>query len=189
MNKENTLKLVKRFPVLYQDFYSDMTQTCMCWGFDHGDGWFDIIWQLSLGIEEELNYSWFQKKKFLFKKSLSRRWNKLVYKISPVVRDKTKVVKGDDNVWRHEIIEKAKPRLQWIKRFSWWPYTGFAVQQVKEKFGTLRFYCGYNETINRLITLDERLSACTCEKCGKYGETGGAHWLQTLCKECENETN
>jgi hypothetical protein len=30
----------------------------MCWGFDPGDGWFEIIWQLSLAIEAELNYSW-----------------------------------------------------------------------------------------------------------------------------------
>ena len=38
MNQELTLRLVKRFPVLYQDYRSPMTQTAMCWGFDHGDG-------------------------------------------------------------------------------------------------------------------------------------------------------
>jgi hypothetical protein len=54
MNAELTQKLLKRFPVLYQDYDSPMTQTCMCWGFDHSDGWFEIIWQLSLAIEEDL---------------------------------------------------------------------------------------------------------------------------------------
>lgn len=68
MNSELTQRLVKRFPVLYQDYHSPMTQTCMCWGFDHGDGWFEIIWQLSLAIEEELGYSWLQKRWFLVKK-------------------------------------------------------------------------------------------------------------------------
>ena len=58
MNKELTERLLKRFPVLYQDYYSSMTHSCMCWGFDHDDGWFEIIWQLSLALEEELNYSW-----------------------------------------------------------------------------------------------------------------------------------
>lgn len=24
-----------------------MTQTAMRWGFDHGDGWFEISWQLN----------------------------------------------------------------------------------------------------------------------------------------------
>jgi hypothetical protein len=62
MNQELTLRLVKRFPVLYQDYRSPMTQTAMCWGFDHGDGWFEIIWQLSLAIEEELAYSWTKKR-------------------------------------------------------------------------------------------------------------------------------
>ena len=84
MNKENTMKLVRRFPVLYQDFYSDMRETCMCWGFSHGDGWFDIIWQLSLAIEEELGYSWLQERWFLFAKKWSRKWNNLIYKLSPV---------------------------------------------------------------------------------------------------------
>ena len=57
MNAELTQKLVKRFPVLYRDYDSPMTQTCMCWGFDHSDGLFEIIWQLSHAIEEELGYS------------------------------------------------------------------------------------------------------------------------------------
>ena len=47
MNADLTQKLVKRFPVLYQDYDSPMTQTCMCWGFDPSDGWFEIIWQLT----------------------------------------------------------------------------------------------------------------------------------------------
>jgi hypothetical protein len=51
-----------------------MAQICMCWGFDPGDGWFEIIWQLSLAIEAELNYSWMRERSYLLKKSLSRWW-------------------------------------------------------------------------------------------------------------------
>lgn len=43
MNSQLTQRLVERFPVLYQDYHSPMTQTCMCCGFDHGDGWFEIV--------------------------------------------------------------------------------------------------------------------------------------------------
>ena len=67
-----------------------MTHTCMCWGFDHGDGWFEIIWQLSLAIEEELGYSWPRKRWYLFKKRFFRKWNKLIYTVSPVRQDKRK---------------------------------------------------------------------------------------------------
>ena len=94
MNKENTMKLVRRFPVLYQDFYSDMRETCMCWGFSHGDGWFNIIWQLSLAIEEELGYSWLQERWFLFAKKYSRKWNNLIYNLSPVRERKLQMFKG-----------------------------------------------------------------------------------------------
>jgi hypothetical protein len=184
MNKELTQRLVKRFPVLYQGFYDSMQETCMCWGFEHGDGWFEVIWQLSLAIEEELGYTRFQKWRFLAKKRWAKRWNKLVYKISPVVHDKTKMVKGDDNVYRHVIIEKAKPRLPWLKRFVWFPYTGFAVMQVKEKFGTLRFYCPTTPQIAKFVRLAERLSGVTCEDCGKYGELETSGWWNVRCDEC-----
>ena len=174
MNQQLTQKLVKRFPVLYQDFYSPMSQTCMCWGFDHGDGWFDIIWQLSLAIEEELGYTWYQKKIFLFKKEFVRRWNKLIYTLSPVRLNKYKMEQGDDKVRRQVLVEKAK--LTWdakiaqflfgkTEKIGKWEtdrillkklvitncYTGLAVQQVKEKFGTLRYYCNGSDNVDRLI--------------------------------------
>ena len=47
MNKENTKKFLDEFPKLYEQYYLNMSQTCMCWGFDCDDGWFDLIYQLS----------------------------------------------------------------------------------------------------------------------------------------------
>ena len=47
MNKENTQTLYKDFPKLYRQHKLPMTQTCMCWGFDCKDGWFDLIYELS----------------------------------------------------------------------------------------------------------------------------------------------
>src|SRR6266403_891692 len=107
MNHELTQRLVQRFPVLYQDYTSPMSQTCMCWGFDHGNGWFEIIWQLSLAIEEELQYSWLRKHRFLFKKSCSRSWNKFIYRLSPVRLDKQ--VRTGSGTWedpyRWDVVE------------------------------------------------------------------------------------
>jgi hypothetical protein len=191
MNQELSYKLVKRFPILYQDFGGDPRQSCMAWGFDHGDGWFLIIWQLSLAINEELGYdSWWKPRWYLFKKRWFGRWNSLIYKLSPPVQDKTNLVKCKDNVWRHVIVEKVYPRDQWlrdllvrflpdksdnfgstlghfqrlgVKALVRFPYTGVAVGQVKEKIGTLRFYSAGNDQIFGFIRMAERLSAATCE--------------------------
>jgi len=187
----------------------------MCWGFDHGDGWFEIIWQLSLAIEEELAYSWTKKRWLLFKKSFFHSWNAFVYKLSPVRHDK-QIREGSgthEDPYRWTIIEKAKGdglariaskifaegeslnRRTWpyrlrtlgFKAFIHWPNTGLAVQQVKEKFGTLRYYCGGSETIFKFISLAERLSAVTCEDCGKRGTANNSRWITTLCEECRGE--
>jgi hypothetical protein len=98
----------------------------MCWGFDHGDGWFDLIWMLSLAIEDELK-------------------------------------------------QHADPN--------------FAVVQVKEKFGGLRYYInGPNERIHKLVALTERASELTCEVCGGWGKTRRRGcWLKTLCEKDATE--
>ena len=51
MKRELDEKLVNTFPLLYADRHSSMQSTSMCWGFSCGDGWFDIIWQLSSKLE------------------------------------------------------------------------------------------------------------------------------------------
>ena len=56
--------------------------------------------------------------------------------------------------------------------------------QVKEKYGTLRFYISsHDETISKLIKDAERKSAVTCEVCGKPGSVRGKSWLYTACDE------
>ena len=57
------------------------------------------------------------------------------------------------------------------------------VLQIKEKFGTLRFYLfGGSETISGLVRNAEAESACTCEICGKKGKLCvKSCWYKTLC--------
>lgn len=65
----------------------------------------------------------------------------------------------------------------------------FAVHQVKEKFGTLRYYCsGTSEETERLIDIAEAKSAKTCELCGEPGEVKDiGNWYVTLCETCHQE--
>ena len=47
MNKELDDKLTQSCPILYGDKHSDVE----LWGFQCGDGWFDILWDLSQKLE------------------------------------------------------------------------------------------------------------------------------------------
>ena len=60
--------------------------------------------------------------------------------------------------------------------------------QVKEKFGTLRFYYdGGDDVIRGMVWLAENLSAEICENCGNPGELVKSSWVQTLCNTCRNK--
>jgi len=51
MKDESDRLLVETFPNLYKDRHGDKRRTCMCWGFECGEGWFDLIWELSAKLE------------------------------------------------------------------------------------------------------------------------------------------
>jgi hypothetical protein len=62
------------------------------------------------------------------------------------------------------------------------------VDQVKEKFGTLRFYyTGGDDYIDGLVSMAEAMSGVTCEECGNPGSTLGRGWLTTLCEKHAEE--
>jgi hypothetical protein len=63
--------------------------------------------------------------------------------------------------------------------------------QVKEKFGTLRFYYnGGNEEISGMVSFAEYLSGKICEKCGSQdGVSQTKGWIVTLCQSCMDQHN
>lgn len=126
MRQELDDKLVSSFPLLYADRKASMSVTCMCWGFECGDGWFDVLWKLSSELEP-LIVEWIE---------------------------------------QHPEDADAHPRAS----------------QVKEKFGTLRFYMTHEtEAMSKWIDLAEQQTCSTCEVCGQAGTVRGTHWLTTLC--------
>jgi hypothetical protein len=70
----------------------------------------------------------------------------------------------------------------------------YVVQQIKGKFGTLRYHCvpGNDDPTPELldafdaVTEDaERASAITCERCGQSGMLQRTrYWAKTLCHSC-----
>jgi hypothetical protein len=57
--------------------------------------------------------------------------------------------------------------------------------QVKEKYGTLRFYIyGGNDYTDGMITMAESMSGKICELCGNKGKIINDGWLKTRCNTC-----
>lgn len=56
------------------------------------------------------------------------------------------------------------------------------IEQVKEKFGSLRFYVS-NSTprFDNYIGFAEAMSSVTCEECGAPGESRNDGWIKVLC--------
>lgn len=68
----------------------------------------------------------------------------------------------------------------------------FRIDQIKEKFGVLRFYVSgaVGDYMMEAIMEAESLSARTCERCGAEGVvcvSRAGFWLKTLCPECAGE--
>jgi len=60
------------------------------------------------------------------------------------------------------------------------------LDQVKEKFGTLRFYySGGDDYISGLVSMAESMTGVTCEECGNPGESRGGGWIHVYCEPCE----
>ena len=66
---------------------------------------------------------------------------------------------------------------------------GFFVEQIKEKFASLRFYTTYvNDSIYQLIEGAETKSKSICELCGNNGYICiHGHYIKTLCDKCKDD--
>jgi hypothetical protein len=62
------------------------------------------------------------------------------------------------------------------------------VEQIKEKFGGLRFYYqGGDDTISGMVRMAEAWASHSCETCGNKGIRRSGGWIRTLCDTHEEE--
>ena len=55
MKRELDEALCAKYPEIFKDRHGDMRETAMCWGFDCGDGWYNIIDTLCRTIKSHEN--------------------------------------------------------------------------------------------------------------------------------------
>jgi hypothetical protein len=137
MRQELDAQLCEKYPKMMVNRNKSMQETCMCWGFECGDGWYNILNLLMSNIQHYTD------------------WN-------------------NDNFAKGYKQYKQVPQV--------------TLDQVKEKFGTLRFYyTGGDEHISGMVRMAESMSAVTCESCGNPGKQTRGGWIKTTCEPCEQK--
>lgn len=136
MRQELDQKLCEKYPLMINR-NGAVTETAMCWGFECGDGWYNILNLLMSNIQHHID-------------------------------------------WNNQNFEKGYTQYKQVPQVT--------LDQVKEKFGTLRFYyTGGDDYIRGLVSMAESMSAITCETCGNPGEQTRGGWIKTTCKPCEHK--
>jgi hypothetical protein len=178
MKQELDKQLCEKYPKIFRNRMASEKHTAMCWGFEHGDGWYNIIDALCANIQGHIN----RKRRarvmaILYNRALKKGLNgdggaafRKYYKVKPPM-----------NSFWEKIIAKDIEN----KKFKELPPNSYqtTASQVKEKFGTLRFYVDAADSeIYAMINVAESMSARTCEVCGSPGTQNDYGWISTLCE-------
>jgi hypothetical protein len=181
MKKELDEQLCKKYPKIFRDRHANMQVTCMCWGFECGDGWYNILDQLCERIQGHIDSSRNDRARALkYNRKLERAIRN--NKVEEFLRDEFKFLKPE--FIEKKIIESSNtpPAFRDVPEKL---YQVVAVQ-VKEKFGTLRFYTNHEDDyISGLISMACSMSSVTCEVCGNPGKSNDDGWIYTRCKDHE----
>lgn len=177
-------KLFKtKFPKIFRDLYGDERETCMAWGFECGNGWARLIYELCHHIQ------WHQDQQYKsFVEYVKNRRMILKYMREGIITEYA------DAKFRHEFQSGSKERfladpLAYYKRPEK-PYQVVALQ-VKEKFGSMSFYySGGDDFIRGLVDMTCSMTYRVCEVCGKPGKVNhGRGWRSVRCSKHRRSKN
>ena len=178
MKKELDEALVAKYPKIFKYRHAPMTHTAMCWGFDCGDGWYNIIDVLCSNIQHHVDHKRKTRARALrFNRALDRA---LAGDIRPLQMHFSFGDRQEPSEFGIEYAKKSIESGEFKDVPPRMPY--ITASQVKEKFGGLRFYTnGYTDVINGMISMAESMSYRTCEVCGNPGRSNNYGWISTLC--------
>jgi len=178
MNENLDNLLCSKYPKIFKDRHASMQESCMYWGLEVGDGWYNILDRLCGIIQWRIDTVAVQYKSATkyndMRKAALRDDNWEPFK----EYYNSTLIKTEDNLEQYKKdLLKSKPRL--IPKLV----PQVVADQVKEKFGTLRFYySGGDDVIDGMVQMAEAMSSVTCEECGAPGKTNDKGWLSTRCE-------
>jgi exoribonuclease II len=169
MKDELEQKLVKKYPEIFSDYGGDPMQTCMTWGFECGDGWYNIIDELCSNIEK-----------------IREKYKKRNIEVIAVqVKEKFAGLRfyfhytENSNIFNK--LNRYIQRIMFSRKLGipyWW------LANKKRKVWKSPY-----EKISDLVERAELESCKTCEQCGEPGKVIQGCWIRTLCEKCNNERN
>jgi hypothetical protein len=85
------------------------------------------------------------------------------------------------------LSSNIQQHLEWKNRESQ-VVPQVVVEQIKEKFGGLRFYYqGGDDNVAGMVRMAEAWADIACEECGGIGKRRSGGWIRTLCDIHEAE--
>lgn len=154
MNAELDAALVKDFPGLYRNRHGDMRTTAMCWGFDVGDGWHNIIRELSEAITHATGKAW-----------------------------SGAAAKSPDHYFQcgfDVVAVQVKEKFGGLRfYYHTEPKPGVSEEMIDGDYAK-----EVSGRVYGMVDLAEHLSYVTCESCGSPGEINDGGWLSVRCGVC-----
>lgn len=159
MDTKLSQKLISCFPLLYSEC-NNASGSLMDFGFEIQDGWFELIWQLSLMLEPIIHRHVKAERKPSCAKCAcpkNKHYGHLTKKPGRCLSihiDPNSKEDPPGNYWSCfcENYQSSHPRAA----------------QIKEKYGGLRFYMtDMDDEMLDIVTKAEQLSFYICKKCGE----------------------
>ena len=164
MSPELEHKLIEKYPDLFQDVNKSPRESLMCFGCEHGDGWYDII-------DNRCGYITFLQKNVSYylglKDGVDKSFNGCFHcpkVIFTQIKEKYGTLRVYWNFGEIENYEEIKSKLKDPNELD---------ENIKR----------YSNTIDSVVDFCEYLSSKTCEMTGKPGKLYTKGWCVTLCKE------
>jgi hypothetical protein len=187
MRKELDEALCKKYLKIFRDRNGNMRDTAMCWGFECRDGWYNILDKACSLIQGHIDYTRAQRARAL-------RYNRALRRavrgdVRPLQMHFTSRKCTEPSIYgiqeAAKVLEDIEPQCQRVPEAC----DQVIATQIKEKFGTLRFYyCGGDDYCRGVESMAESMSAVTCEVCGSSGKIRNGKWIRTLCDEHAKES-
>jgi len=201
MKPELRDKLYEKYPKIFRQKDLSIRESCMSWGFECGDGWYNLLDTLCSAIQWRIDEN---SPRVCTTPFYRKIWNRFLIIIENRVRLFGFKHNGLDNTKKSYSMGEYESRSHLTKaceHFTYYlqkkscntyktiPIPQVEAVQVKEKYGSLCFYySGGDEQIDGMIQMAEQISGIICEVCGSPGEICSRNgWLKILCPSCHKK--
>ena len=168
MNPELEKQLVEKYPTLFKFHGGSPSETCMAWGCEHDDGWYDLLDNLCDYITNSLRSNMYVR----FKDGKTKTDEHGTY--------------GSDTITKSPEVRFSQIKEKFAGLRIYFDMIHDITEEELSQYDEDSYQIEYDRLWNRVssaIEFTEFLSHKTCEICGKKGKVNRNGWWKTLCPE------